>query len=93
MPWTKENDELLRRGFLKMSDGSLISWAPPKERNSVDALVEEVEKLRIREKPTVKWYSGFEADVAEALYEWCQVHGGDPEKLIAECGFKKTHKK
>ena len=95
MPWTKENQDLLKCGFLKMNDGSLISWAPPKERNSVDVLATSVERLKIKDQRVVvaaKRY-GFEADVADAIYEWCQVNGGDPEKLIAECGFKKDSKK
>ena len=90
MVWTKKHEELLRKGFLQMNDGTLIPWKPVS--SDVDKITVDLSKMKVSTVSQKLVRTGFEADIADALYEWCNIHGGDPEKLIAECGFKRIGK-
>lgn len=92
--WTEENQRLLCQGFLKMNDGTLISWKPPSPTCKIVELTKGMGNLIIEPKVAGEKniMYGLESDIVDAIHEWCSVNGGDPEKLIAECGFKRSNK-
>jgi len=50
MVWTKEDQELLERGFLRFEDGTLIAWAPNQEP---DPLLVAMSKMKISSQKVV----------------------------------------
>ena len=50
MEWTKEDQDLLEKGFLRFKDGTLIAWSPNQEP---DPVLVAFSKMKVSTKPVV----------------------------------------